>query len=273
MHSMLQPYFVLSTEKYLKAIINNYGISHFYSFTKNAATEQEIIAVPDGCIDILFTCDEHHPIAEICGSVLKPQNVLDQPTRYFGVRFYPGQCILNRNLDIKDVIGNQIGLLDIFDAGSVFETIITNTDFNVQVSTFLNFYLKTVVKNDSCLKTDELKGHLLSQILKSKGQIKVKELASDVGYSERTINTKFMNYFGISPKVLSKIVRFQNVLSELNRSNTIKNPDSLIDIAYNAGYFDQSHMYKDFNEFSKTSPGHYLEILKNNHYNDRLVVV
>ncbi|WKY45307.1 helix-turn-helix domain-containing protein [Eubacteriaceae bacterium ES2] len=273
MRSMLQPYFVLSTEKYLKSVINQFGISHFYSFTKNAHNQQEIIAVPDGCIDILFTCDERNPLAEICGSVLHPQAVLDQSTTYFGVRFYPGQWLMNGELNIREIIGQQISLLEIFDAKKVFETIVTSNDFNVQVSAFLDFHLSVLKRSDTKFNQYELKDHLLKRIIESKGQVRVGKLAKEVGYSERSINLKFIDYFGISPKVLNKIIRFQHVLFELNQNSRNSNQNSLINIAQDAGYFDQSHMYKDFNEFSSISPGHYMDLLKKNHYDDRLVLV
>lgn len=273
MHSMLQPYFVLSIEKYLKLVINQLGISHFYSFTKNAHTGQKIIAVPDGCIDILFTCDQQKPLAEICGTVLQPQTVLDRPCTYFGVRFQPGQWTMNKDLSIKEIIGQQISLLEIFDARELLESIVNSNDFNDQVAIFLNFHLSVLKRTELSCNQNELKDYLLKRILESKGQVKVRELAQEVGYSQRSVNTKFADFFGITPKILSKIIRFQHVLFELNQNSRQTNDNSLINIAQDAGYFDQSHMYKDFNEFSNTSPGHYMNLLKKKHYADRLILV
>lgn len=272
--SVIQPYFVLSTEKYYKAIMNNYGISHFYTFKRDALESADMIAVPDGCIDILFTCDEASPHAEICGSVLQPKRVLSKASiHYFGVRFYPGECIVDHNINIKEVIENIIPLTDVFDAEDVTLKVVKSSDFMSQVSIFLDFYKKQLGKSERTSDAHLLKNHMLNRIVKSKGHIKVKELAYEIGYTERHINNKFMEYFGMSPKVFSKIIRFQHVLNQLNASNCNSSQSSLIEIAQEAGYYDQSHMYKDFSEFANTSPGQYLDLLKQKDYAGRLIMV
>lgn len=272
--SLIQPYFVLSTEKYYKAVIHNYGISHFYAFKRDTLESNEMIAVPDGCIDILFTCDANSPYAEICGSVLRPEKVLTQPSSYyFGVRFFPGECIVDKNVNIKEVINNKILLTDVFDIHDVYEKIVTSRDFMSQVSIFLSFYKKLLKSFDTKPDSTLLKNHMLNRIIETKGKIRVKELAWEIGYSERHINQKFIDYFGISPKVFSKIIRFQHVLNQLNQFNSHTVQGSLIDIAQDAGYYDQSHMYKDFSEFSNNSPGQYLDLLKQKDYYNRLIVV
>jgi len=271
--SMIQPYFVLSAKKYYKVIMNNYGISHFYTFRRDVLESEDIIAVPDGCFDLLFTCNDVSPSAEICASVLHPKKVLSTPSSsYFGVRFYPGECIVDQNISIKEIIGNTVSLTDIFDTREVFEKIVTCNDFMAQVSIFLEFYTKQIAKSKSTAN-DLLKKHMITRIIESKGQLKVKELAYDIGYSERHINHRFVEYFGISPKVFSKIIRFQYVLNKLNEFNNCPNQRNLTLIAQEAGYYDQSHMYKDFSEFSNSSPGQYLDLLRQKDYYNRLVVI
>ncbi|WP_132849081.1 helix-turn-helix domain-containing protein [Serpentinicella alkaliphila] len=146
-------------------------------------------------------------------------------------------------------------------------------DFMTQVSYFMEFYTKQIEKTKSTSSPLLLKNHMIKRVIESKGQIKIKDLAYEIGYSERHTNLKFTEYFGMSPKLLSKIIRFQYVLNKLNKYIANPNQSSLILIAQEAGYYGQSHMYKDFSEFSSCSPGQYLDLLRQKNYYNRLVVV
>lgn len=49
-----QPYFVMATTQYYKSLVMKYGISHFYNFIVDEKSENHLLAIPDGCVDILF---------------------------------------------------------------------------------------------------------------------------------------------------------------------------------------------------------------------------
>jgi AraC-like DNA-binding protein len=50
-----------------------------------------------------------------------------------------------------------------------------------------------------------------------------------------------------------RIVRFQSALQHLIGSHT----DSLTDITYRAGYYDQAHFIREFKEFTGQVPSHF----------------
>lgn len=272
MTSLIQPYFVMAAEKYYKTVINDLGISHFYTFPEKAIDDQTMMAVPDGCIDILFNCDADKPFAEVCGSVLTPKKVLTGETaRYFGVRFYPGFGYKYNDVKMEDIMNQQLPLNELLDASEMFEKIVTTTDFSSQVSIFSDHYRKFLHKASIKNNPVALKKYLLDRILETKGQIRMKTLSIETGYSSRYINTKFTEFFGISPKIFCKIIRFQNVLNQLNNSDGTRS--NLINIANDAGYYDQAHMYKDFKEFADNPPGKYLGLIKELDYYERLIIV
>lgn len=109
-----QPYFVMAASKYYKSVVLKYGISHFYHFELTEEKEHVILAIPDGCIDILFCCDETHPEARICGTVLSPSLVFNQKaTYYFGVRFLPGKVPDICNIPMSEAINQEIPLEEV----------------------------------------------------------------------------------------------------------------------------------------------------------------
>ncbi|SPF56177.1 conserved hypothetical protein [Candidatus Desulfosporosinus infrequens] len=109
---------------------------------------------------------------------------------------------------------------------------------------------------------------MLQEIMRTAGQVKVKELAEKTGYSLRYINRVFTDELGVPPKVFCKLMRFQHLLNNFNDEV----PD-LVKLASKLGYYDQSHMIKDFNECTNTTPGKYLYFLKETQYKQRLLLV
>ena len=75
-------------------------------------------------------------------------------------------------------------------------------------------------------------------ILDSCGLARVSEIATTVGCSDRYLNRIFQERVGISPKLYSEIIQMQFSLYSILTTR----PKSLLDIAVNFGYFDQTHM-------------------------------
>jgi AraC-like DNA-binding protein len=93
----------------------------------------------------------------------------------------------------------------------------------------------------------------LSAIMQSKGCLLLKDLQEKVQMSERTFERKFKEYVGISPKLFTRICRFQASLSQMRNSDFEK----LSDIAFQNDYSDQSHFIRSFKEFTGFSPNQY----------------
>lgn len=91
-------------------------------------------------------------------------------------------------------------------------------------------------------------------IARSQGAYSAQELVKLIGYSERQLERKFKKQVGITPKVLSRIARFQKFLALAKETDTL----TLADAAAACGYYDQSHFIRDFTKFSGVSPMKYL---------------
>ncbi|MBX9944375.1 MAG: AraC family transcriptional regulator [Reyranella sp.] len=91
-------------------------------------------------------------------------------------------------------------------------------------------------------------------IVRSEGQYSVQDLVKLIGFSERQLQRKFKKQVGITPKILSRIMRFQKFLAMTREANTL----TLADAAAACGYYDQSHFIRDFTRFSGMSPMKYL---------------
>jgi AraC-like DNA-binding protein len=79
---------------------------------------------------------------------------------------------------------------------------------------------------------------------------KVTEVASALGLSRRRLITVFTEDVGLTPKVFARITRFQGALAHARSLN----PTDWSQLAHQAGYFDQSHMIRDFADFAGLTP-------------------
>jgi AraC-like DNA-binding protein len=94
----------------------------------------------------------------------------------------------------------------------------------------------------------------------------VRDVARAVGLCQRRFRRVFAAQVGLTPKIFSRILRFQRVRTVAEQ---IEKPD-WAQIASTCGYFDQSHLINDFQEFSGFSPTEYLRCLRKHQQDGRL---
>jgi transcriptional regulator GlxA family with amidase domain len=84
---------------------------------------------------------------------------------------------------------------------------------------------------------------------------RVSEVAAFVGLSHRRFVEVFEREVGVTPKLYARLERFHRVKK---RIATLTAPPSWAPFALDCGYCDQSHMLREFLEFSEMSPARYL---------------
>lgn len=85
------------------------------------------------------------------------------------------------------------------------------------------------------------------------GFSQVSELANMYGISHKHFIERFKSAVGVTPKLYSRISRFQRVVQQLEISQEV----DWADVVYTCGYFDQAHFIRDFSEFSGFTPTEY----------------
>ena len=86
----------------------------------------------------------------------------------------------------------------------------------------------------------------------------VREAAKYLGLSQRRFIQVFKAEVGMTPKLFSRIQRFQQT-----RTFIQQNPaPNWADLAVDFGYFDQSHLIREFLEFSGLTPTDYMNLHK-----------
>jgi len=223
--------------------------------------------VPDGCVEIIFNLSDrfrrYHENGEVenqAASIVAGQmnrSILIGPSgnvRLFGIRFKPtgafpffrfGMNELTNRIEPLDAIwGPEVALAE--------EQLALAESFEVQTLIAENILAKRFSDRTAL---DPFLDNIIRVISAAKGIKPVHGIAKDVGVSERGLERRFRQSVGLSPKIFSRIIRFQRVLKTLE---TAAEPD-ILDTALSFGYYDQSHLINDFRQFAGASPSAFME--------------
>ncbi|AXP82993.1 HTH-type transcriptional activator RhaS [Mariniflexile rhizosphaerae] len=113
-------------------------------------------------------------------------------------------------------------------------------------SNYLNLYFTDRIKS----KKNRLQS-IISDIHSSNGQLSISELSKRNYTTVRQLERHFKSQIGIPPKEYSNIIRFQNALSIIKNSSENR---SLLDIAFECGYYDHSHLTNEIKRNTGLSP-------------------
>ncbi len=99
---------------------------------------------------------------------------------------------------------------------------------------------------------------VIEQLANQDNSASISELADKFGISRVTLNRQFLLHISKTPSEFKKVNRFRKAMEYYGFENNNKNLTSL---TYQAQYFDQSHMIKDFSAFTNYSPKHFFSKL------------
>jgi AraC-like DNA-binding protein len=88
--------------------------------------------------------------------------------------------------------------------------------------------------------------------------VSVRDVARSVGLCERRFIQVFSTHVGVTPKLFCRLLRFQRARAVAQQVPTV----DWSRLASSCGYFDQSHLIRDFQEFSSSSPTEYLRQIR-----------
>ncbi|MCM3903554.1 MAG: helix-turn-helix domain-containing protein [Pyrinomonadaceae bacterium] len=229
-----------------------------------SATER---VLPDGCVEWIFHMGSPFQRAISTGITgnggeWEPQPrsfVVGELTRFLllqrtgdvgvmGVRFRPGGAYRFLPGPLSDFTDRTVPTGDVWGReGTYLEEAVLEAGNNMQRQHLVEgFLFQRLVNTTARPRFDAT----VKEIIRTRGQTRVFDLANSVGWSSRQLERDFLVSFGLSPKSFSRIIRFQNLL-RLVGEGALREWTSL---ALEGGYADQPHMVREFREFAGHSP-------------------
>ena len=98
--------------------------------------------------------------------------------------------------------------------------------------------------------------HASGRIAGASGAVSIGDLCADAGVSTTHLAHRFKQIVGITPKRLARTYRFAKVVRGVDAATAI----DWGDLAFRAGYFDQSHFVKEFQAFTGCTPTAYVAL-------------
>lgn len=102
-------------------------------------------------------------------------------------------------------------------------------------------------------RPDPLIAAALEKIHAAKGVIRIKELSQALYISQDAFEKRFRRSVGVAPKQFAFITKMKGVVARA------LNNQSMTDIAFDAGYYDQPHFNKDFKLFTGQTPTEFMK--------------
>ena len=217
--------------------------------------------IPSGCVHLVFHRGEN---LNIQSNGLQPKNFIrGQFSTY-------GSLISEGNIDMIAVIFHPLGLnpfvrcsmselynhyinvedLEDIELNDLKRNISVEPAVETCIRLIERFFMQRLVDADCNYQRTQ---HAIRQII-NQPQIDVNTLAESTCLGYRQFKRVFTDHVGMSPKEYYRVVRFQRALYLLQNHPGME----LVDLAYSCGFYDSSHLVKDFKEFTGCSPTQYL---------------
>lgn len=94
----------------------------------------------------------------------------------------------------------------------------------------------------------------LERIERSAGRVAVETLTRETGVSRKYLSELFRREIGHTPKALARVLRFRSAIGLLTGVERVP----WVELAAHCGYYDQSHLIRDFRAFSGFAPGEFV---------------
>lgn len=224
----------------LKGIVMNH-----WKFTVPAGEDSLYHLIPpDGCISLAFTLNQYLPatMVEFSGAGFEMKEVEIPPsTTFIGSRFHPGAFNLVFPHSIEEIKSEFVDASYDKELSKLAKTM--KPDF-IDFSQFDELFLARVTET-----VDARVSEAVNLIIEQKGNIALNEMHENLPLNERQFQRLFKKLVGVSAKEFSRLTRIRHALIDLVRKN-----DKIADVAYERGYYDQSHFNKDLLNLSQKSP-------------------
>jgi len=167
-----------------------------------------------------------------------------------GVHFRPGGAVAVLGMPICEFRNLHVDLRTIWGpaATTLRERLCASTEPSERFRLLELALMKRLRENSS--------GHgavrvALDVLMRTHGQAKTRDIARAVELSQRRLIDLFSAEVGMTPKLFGRIRRFQHAIAQS------RNTSNWAQVAIECGYFDQSHLIRDFVAFTGVGPADY----------------
>ena len=192
---------------------------------------------------------DKQPLTVLIGPQCSRVNVkVHHQLRAIRVDFQPGGMFHLLGVPMHELFDEGFDALDFFGADMklINEQLQAISDLEVGKDIVERFLLNRIKNLREILPFDSA----MRLLLNSNGTMSIEDTAALACLSLKQFERKCKDRIGMNPKMYARILKF----SKAYRMHEAFPQLSWIDIAYQAGYYDQMHMIRDFKAFAGVNP-------------------
>jgi AraC-like DNA-binding protein len=227
--------------------------------------------LPDNCVDILWQ-DGGGPgfaVGMMSGAILVS---CERPVRTVAVRFKPGAAGLFLHLPLQALTDQRADIDQLWGRSDAERLADGLWSVDLPERARLDLIEAELIRRLWAVQRDGerdglaptvgalLVGRALAAIDASNGTLRIDQLASNLGVSRQHFAAQFRQRVGLTPKLYARISRFRRATALLRQPSTSNSGSTdWAQLALECGYFDQSHLIHDFQEFAGSAPQQFLQ--------------
>lgn len=217
--------------------------------------------LPDGCPELIVHRGDRYgrvvdgrlvrqPAAFLAGTLTRPW-IVQAPPRVatIGVRFRPGGFTAVFGASLAGTADREVPLAELPGPVAALAAAIRRARGPASARRAAETWLlEHVTAHGSGRVPVPACAEAVRAIRRRRGRVGVEALAAATGVPRRRLERLFRRETALTPKQYIRIVRLTAVLGRLAAPDR----DRLLDVALDAGYFDQAHMARDFKALTAT---------------------
>jgi AraC-like DNA-binding protein len=192
------------------------------------------------------------PGVEVLGHLTMPSRLtVTKGTSVLIARIYPYASSLFFTDSMSELTNYATDAYGIFsrEINDVYYSLMEAGSPEQKVAMLDRFLIEKLIKNEKLHRKSTIIGQVCKHICLMGDTYDSKTLSSGYGLSERYMEKLFVDLVGITPRAFFSVYRFNKSLDLVLSSGR-----KLTSIAYDCGYYDQSHFIKEFTKFTGITP-------------------
>lgn len=218
--------------------------------------------VPDGCPELIVHLRDRfarrvdgrwrvQPQAFLAGTLTQPWLLrAGRRVQTLGLRFRPGATTALFRLTMAVATNHELPLAELAGRGPARELVFALRRARTQARRVRAAEDWLLARLAQAPRRAESARPAVDLILKARGNARIQSVAIALGWGRRRLERAFQRDLGIHPKLYARIVRLNAVLASLGEAERVK----AVDLALEAGYFDQSHLLREFRLLAGRGP-------------------
>lgn len=235
-------------------------VKHYWVFEETDINSVIERAIPIGCMQLVFHMGT--PPFSTLKNDYQPQSFVEGHMSSFSDLTYHGHC--KQIVVVFTPQGTQaffnIPMCELYNNYVSIEELNDNVlmELDRKISDTQDKYSAVSIIEDALI--NKIKAHdnfnricFAINAFEKNNRIDIKELSKELCLSYKQFSRIFFNQTGINPKELARTIRFQWAMNCLQAN---KNTTTNI-LAEKSGYYDESHLYREFKSFTGYTPNEY----------------